>query len=95
MVALDDVLLPALRRRLEDYTTDRETLTTFRRWFLGEVLGPVEDLTSDRTLMHFVYKIGLRLFEADDGVWTEAELKREFRRLLRAIAPDAPARAAS
>ena len=94
-MASDDMVLPALRRRLEAYTTDKETLPSFRRWFLVEVLGPIEDLTSDRTVIDFVYRIGLRLFEADDGIWTEVELKREFRRLLREIALEAPARAAS
>jgi hypothetical protein len=84
-----------MRQRVEAYTTGEETLPAFRRWFVAEVLGPIEDLTSDRASIDFAYKIGLRLFEAGDGVWTEAELKREFRRLLREFAPDAPIRAAS
>ena len=95
MAALDEILLRDVRQRLEAYTTSEETLSTLQRWFVAEVLGPIEDLTGDRTSIEFVYKVSLRLFEAGDGVWTEAELKREFRRLLREFAPDAPVRAAS
>lgn len=93
--ALDAIVLRDLRQRLEAYTTGEETLLAFRHWFLAEILGPIEDLTDDLAGRKFAYKVGLRLFEAGDGVRTEAELKRELRRLLRAYAPAAPVRAAS
>lgn len=94
-MASNEALLENVCQRLEAYTTGEETLAAFQRWFVAEVLGPIEDLAGDRSTTDFAYRIGLRLFEATDGIWTEAELKREFRRLLRQVAPAAPARAAS
>lgn len=94
-VALDDDALLAFRQRLEAYTTGAEALPSFQRWFTREILGTIDELTDDRANQDLVRQVGLRLFEVTDGVWTDAELRREFRRLLLVTAPSVPVRAAS
>ena len=79
---MHDPVLLTLHERLEAYITSVSTLRSFHEWFVPNVLGPIEDLTDDQTIVRLVYAVELRLSEHDDGIWTERALKRELRHLL-------------
>lgn len=71
-----------VRERLASYLADETSLSEFADWFVPNVLGPVEELTSDRATIDRVYRIELFLVESENGDWPEEELREQLAKLL-------------
>ena len=72
-----------LRDQLESYAEGHRSFAEFHRWFMTSMVTPLETIAPDAESRRRVYDILRDMAEFEDGIWTEAQLRRRLRRLSR------------